>query len=567
MKTRIYITLIILSLCLSCRSLDRDPLSEASSETWYKNETQIQMSVNRLFHIDFWSDVQFLNTSLLKDECTDNFTRRTQLQAITDATINGQTSFVTSIWKFAYKNIAAANLIISNLHSAEGTISQEKLALYEANARFSRACMYGKLIFLYGDVPFYADNLSVDEFYSLGRSPKKQILEQVYEDFDFAIENLPVSYSSNEFQYATKGAAYAMKARIALYMGDYVTARDAAKGCMDLGVYKLYPDYEKLFQQGTKNSVETIFCIPRSIEQKSLFPDRVIRYQMLRVLGGWNNGGPSWDLFCSYLCTDGLPIDESPLFDPHEPFKNRDPRLRATIVEFGSEYLGIVYQPHPDSLLTTNVKTGARVSNRDSRGVDQYCSYNGLVYRKGMDESCINYDAEHDQIVIRYADVLLMYAESKIELNDIDQSVLDAMNQVRARAYANEKTYPMITTFAQDELRKILRIERRMEFAWEGSRYEDIIRWHLAEKVLNNPIYGLLDPVDLRDKVISKGGWFFPEVPPIDEDGMVDFSSMYEKGLVKLLALRKFDRDKQYLWPIPTTEILINQNIVQNPGY
>ncbi|MBC8603119.1 RagB/SusD family nutrient uptake outer membrane protein [Parabacteroides acidifaciens] len=562
----LYSALIALSFS-SCNTLDLNPLSEGSSETWYTNEDEIQMSVIRLFHQDFWKDVQFVGDQDLKDEYTDNFTRRTSLTAITNATINGQSSFVTSLWKRAYKNIAAANLIISNIQRTEGIMSEEKIAMYRANARFSRACMYGKLIFLYGDVPYYTENIDIDDFYSLGRTPKLQILEEIYKDFDYAIENLPVSYNSNSYQFATKGAAYAMKARVALYMGNYAIARDAANSCINLGKYELYPDYEKLFYPETKNSVETIFCTPRAVEQKIIFPDYVLRCQISRIIGGWNNGGPSWDLFCSYLCTDGLPIDESPLFDPHNPFRNRDPRLKATMAEFGSEYLGLIYQPHPDSLQVLNVKTGEFVENKDSRGVDQYASYNGLIAKKGMNESCLSYQVDPDNIVMRYADVLLMYAESKIELNEIDQSVLNVMNQVRARAYANESSYPVISTTDQNELRKILRIERRMEFAWEGTRYEDIIRWRLAEKVLNTPMYGMLDPESLRENVVNKGGWFFPEIPPIDEDGTVDFSGMYNKGLVKLLTNRKFDAPKQYLWPIPTTEILINSNMTQNDGY
>lgn len=554
-------------VCFSCNTLDLNPLSEGSSETWYSNEDEIEMSVTRLFHQDFWTDIQMVSNAELKDAFADNYTTRTALTAVTNATINGRTSFVATVWQRAYKNIAAANLIISNADRAAGTMTEEKIAMYKANAYFSRACMYGKLIFYYGDVPFYTENLNIEDFYSLGRTPKAEVLEHIYNDFDYAIEHLPVSYGSDSYKFATKGAAYAMKARIALYMGDYEVARDAALSCMNLGVYELYPDYEELFYPETKNSVETIFCTPRSVTQKIVFSDHILRCQIPRILGGWNNGGPSWDLFCSYLCTDGLPIDESPLFDPHNPFKNRDPRLTATIVEFGTEYMGVIYQPHPDSLTTLNVETGAIVSNADSRGVDQYASYNGLITKKGMNKSCLSYQVDPDNIVMRYADVLLIYAEAKIELNEIDQSVLDAMNQVRARAYAGLSTYPVISTTDQQELRKILRIERRMEFAWEGTRYDDIIRWRLAEKVLNTPMYGMLDPDELREKVVNTGGWFFPETPPIDEDGVADFSGMYEKGLVKLLAVRTFDASKQYLWPIPTTEILINTNMVQNTGY
>jgi hypothetical protein len=164
-----------------------------------------------------------------------------------------------------------------------------------------------------------------------------------------------------------------------------------------------------------------------------------------------------------------------------------------------------------------------------------------------------------------------MYAEAKIELNEIDQSVLNAINKVRARAYKVDYTetsqYPAVTTTNQDELRKQLRIERRMEFPVEGRRYMDIIRWGLAEKVLNNDIYGMLNVEALREKVVNEGLWFFPETPDIDKDGVADLSPMYDAGLIRRLAIRNFDATRQYLWPIPTKEIEINDNLEQNPGY
>ncbi len=110
-------------------------------------------------------------------------------------------------------------------------------------------------------------------------------------------------------------------------------------------------------------------------------------------------------------------------------------------------------------------------------------------------------------------------------------------------------------------------MERRMEFAFEGVRYSDIIRWRIAEKALNQDIYGLLDVAELREKIIEPGLWFFPMTPEIDENGIPDLSPMFEAGLVKRLAIRRFEAPKQYLWPIPTKEILINPNLEQNPGY
>ena len=231
-----------------------------------------------------------------------------------------------------------------------------------------------------------------------------------------------------------------------------------------------------------------------------------------------------------------------------------------------------MYQPHPDSTKVLNFNKGTYVTNNDTRTNTQYASYNGLVWKKGVDEDWSDdLNTIPDEIVMRYADVLLMYAESSIELGQVDQSVLDAINMVRARAYgvdmSNPGAYPAVTSSDQSTLRNIVRMERRMEFAHEGLRYMDIIRWKLADKVLNKDIYGMLDPDELRQKVVNPGLWFFPETPEIDNDGVADFDPMYNAGLIKLLAVRDFDASKQYLWPIPSKEILINDNLGQNTGY
>lgn len=581
MKNKIILFIAGIML-FSCNNLDLNPLSEGSSENWYSNDSELEMAVLALFNIDYWdAELTRVNknpttdgySQQWTDKYSDNWTARTGLSEIDGATISSQTSFVNLTWAYAYKCIAASNRILINLDKAKGSLSEDKLKVYEANARFARAAQYAKLIFLYGDVPYYTTILDIDEAFALSKTPRETILTAIYEDYDFAVDNLPVSYGAKAYQFATKGAALAMKARIALYMGDYSIAGVAAKACMDLGAYSLHPDYQKLFLSSTKNSVETVFGNPRSVELGTVIPGAGRAKEPLpRIVGGFANGGPSWDLLCSYLCTDGLPIDESPLFNPQQPFKNRDPRCSATIVEFGSPWLGFIYEPHPDTLKVLNLNTGLKVNNTGNRAVDQYASYNALVWKKKIDEDWLDLQTDPDNIVIRYADVLLMYAEAQIELGQIDQSVLDAMNRVRARAYKVNPTeinsYPIITTINQAQLRKILRTERRMEFAFEGTRYHDLIRWRLAEKALNNhPIFGILDPADLRTKLVSKGLWFFPSTPQIDDDGLVDFSAMYNAGQIKLLAERKFDTSKQYLWPIPSTEIEINPNIKQNIGY
>ena len=145
------------------------------------------------------------------------------------------------------------------------------------------------------------------------------------------------------------------------------------------------------------------------------------------------------------------------------------------------------------------------------------------------------------------------------------------MNEVRARAYGVDKSavdqYPAFTSTDQSVLRKQLRVERRMELAMEGVSYMDLIRWKLMGKVMSKKFYMMLYPSSLLiEKVVNTGDWFWPFAPDIDEDGLADFSKIEAAGKAAVIAERKWD-ERQYLWPIPTTEMLINKNMKQNPGY
>ncbi|MDD3077770.1 MAG: RagB/SusD family nutrient uptake outer membrane protein [Paludibacter sp.] len=580
MNKNIYLFILTVAflLCTACADLDLNPLSEASSENWYSNEEQIEMSVKSLYYINFWRTDQ--------DQWTDDWMDRFTLNDITGATINSEFSYGTNTWSMAYQAIATANTLISKMDNLDGVILKDKLDRYKGEAHFVRAYEYSTLISHYGDVVYYENTPDIDEAYTLSRTNKDTILQQIYKDFDYAASVLEPSYNESGSSRATKGAALALKARIALYMGDYKTARDAAKSCMDLNIYQLNSDFEKLFL--TKNAGESIFLIPRSVAlgiylknstnlvellSGERFQPLSVQHYLPRNRSGFVQNIPSWDLFCSFLCTDGLPIDESPLFNPRKPFDNRDPRCKATIVEFGSTFLSVVYQPHPDSLKVYNYITGGKVKNNDCLTNSEYAAFNGLCWKKEIDETWADdLMADPDKVIVRYADVLLMYAEAKIELGELDESMLNAINMVRARAYkvdvSQTSLYPAVAMTSQDELRKTLRIERRMEFANEGLRYMDIIRWRLAEKVLNKNNYGILYPIsDLRSNVINQGLWFFPATPDIDDDGVPNFDPMYEQGLIRLITTRKFDSSRQYLWPIPSKEIKINPNLKQNPNY
>ncbi len=563
-----YFAVLSFILMASCSKLNLNPLSEGSSENWYSTETELEMAINDLFKEVFWERPNDLWTDDLtfrgEVSSTDN------ISEMVASTLNAENSTIESLWLNNYKAISRAIKVIENLDRVTETVVESKRTRYEAIARFVRASMYARLIQHWGDVPFYLNNPTLDEAQQMERTDKAEILQAIYADYDFAAQELPVTYGASENQYPTKGAALAMKARIALYMADYQTAKTAAQSVIDLDQYTLTSDFRSQFVSSSKNTAESIFLIPRSVELGKYVSDT--RYYYPRNQGGFGSRNPTYSLFSAFLCSDGLPIDQSPLYDPQSPWENRDPRFNETFVEHGEAWLGFVFQPHPDSLTVLNLTTGRHVTNLDTRANVIHAPFNGLVMKKGINEDYSDDRmADPDFVIIRYADVLLMYAEAKIELNELDQSVVDAINKVRARAYKVDHTdvlsYPAVTLGGQAEMRKDLRFERRMELAFEGLRYMDLMRWRLAEQVLNTPIYGMLDVPELRARVVNQGLWFFPGIPSVDDNSLVDLSAIADQGLIKLYALRRFDPEKNYLWPIPAKDVLMNPHIRQNPNY
>lgn len=572
MKVKIFLAGLSLAL-VSCESMDLVPKSQGNTASWYTNETELALAANEFYILGYWQEP--LNSS---EQWCDNTTYRLQNRnpgskgTILDGTMNGQQYEVYALWEQSYKLIARANTMLENIHKAEGNVAQSVIDRYTGEACFARACKYADLIFFYGDVPYLERTETITEAEQKGRRPKEELIPLVYADFDKAIEGLPVSYGQSAPVHFTKGAAMAMKARFALYMGDYEMAEKSAKACMDLGVYSLEPDYAKLFKQSTKVNPEKVFVLPRSIENDVILDSWIVKNALPRNAGGYGSYNPSWDLLASYLCTDGLPIDESPLFDPRNPFKNRDPRCGMTIVAFNTEHCGFEYNPSPAATTIMNYTTGKTQSNQDTRKVNQYASYTGLLWKKGIDASWLEngLKVEQDYIIMRYADVLLMYAEAMIEQNKIDDSVLKAINMVRARAYgvdvSETSAYPAVKMGSQEELRKAVRIERRMEFAMENSRLQDLMRWKLASKALNGYNYIMLQPDDLLKNVVEKGLWFWGMTPQIDEDGLADFSALFNAGYCTTGAKRSFP-DREYLWPIPTHDMELCPNLTNNPGY
>lgn len=622
------------SLLFSCSDLDLSPKDSAASGSWFQTPEQFELNLNALLHHSYWP--------MERNEWTSN--EQTELDMLTDDGqnrsapgrflidgVDGTYPLAVRMWDITYTGINRCNKIITEIKKLEGEMDPERYNRIIACARFYRACFYCRIIMHFGDPVVVPEDMDMDSeagrqaAYELTRTDMWEVVDDMLREFDEIAPLLPVSYGGGEVERATQGAVYGMKARYALHFasirkwdtieldengrghgfGDaneeeakrlFKQARDAAANCMALNAYTLHSDFGELFRMSTKHSPEGIFVIPRS---KALSNNSKYQYlyggatkaKLPRLSGAptCTTCLPSWYLLCSFLDDQGKPIDESSVYDPHKPFEHRDPRCTYTIVEHGTQHLGVIFDPHFDVTEVYSAREGGMVTNNDSRSYkisgssNQYASYNGLVLKKHVDEDWLSpFEAENDKLILRYADVLLMYAEAKIELNEIDDSVLNAMNQVRARAYKADVTatsdYPAITERDQARLRTILRFERRMEFAFENLRLYDLWRWRIAEKVLNRPWIGLPKKDEkLQRAYIDDGMWFHGAVPQVDEDGCVDFMADVAKGdpnffrnnmYAQVLAECKFVAPKSYLWPIPTTTMQVMKNITENnPGY
>ncbi|MDF2193485.1 RagB/SusD family nutrient uptake outer membrane protein [Paraflavitalea sp. CAU 1676] len=562
MKKIIQLTIFTAALA-SCHKLDLNPPSEPSTGTFYSNQTELELAVNDLYRLDYWGN----DNELYSD---NDVHRGQQFQnAVISGTMTSEDATVRTYWLNCYKAIARANSFLANKDKAAANTPASVIKQYEAEMRLIRAYEYARLITHFGDVPLLKAPIPLEEAYGIGRTAKTEVFDFLNAELDFAAANLPASWPTASVKRLTKGAAFAIKARTALYMGKWAIAKAAADSVIQLanaGVYSLHPNFSQLFLKDGELSKEIIWSIPRDEKQKVFgAAEGWVKEHMLRTAGGYGAIIPSRDVVDAFECTDGLPIDESPLYNPRQPFKNRDPRLTATVVEFGTPWMGYSYQPHPDSLTTRSYKTGAMVANFDNRAVREFASFTGFLWKKGIDQSWADRLVEdNDAIIVRLADMLLTYAEAKIELGEVDGTVLDAINKVRARAYGVPFTavasYPALTALDPIALKKVVRRERRVEFVKEGLRYMDLIRWRLAENVLTRPVIGIPDPAKQ-----DRNKWPFPGTTPLDDDGIADYSGFGAD--VKILVERKFDKSKQYLWPIPAIERRVNPNISQNDNY
>ncbi len=435
------------------------------------------------------------------------------------------------LWSSSYVTIQKANFFLLNVVNTP--MSTAGKASMIAQVRFIRAYQYFMLTQLYGDAVFDTATVTTTQANTASRTPKADIVKFELGELTAAAADLPASYPSAQLGHITKGAALALKMRIELYEADYTDCITDAQAVMQLG-YSLYPSYSGLFRVGNEGNSEDILDVQYMANTHS---NGTLGVMLPNSIGGWSSIDPLQALVDNYETINGkLITDPASGYDPSHPYDNRDPRLKETVLVPGGSYAdgSLVYYDPLDAPSVDYYSSG----NNSSRTGYEVLKFTSYLSDLGMDI----FNTGLDMMLIRYAEVLLSYAEAKIELGQIDGSVYAAINQVRVRAGLPSIDQSVYNS--QSTLRTLIRRERRSEFAMEGLRWFDIQRWKIGPQVMNGEVYGT--------RVGSVNS----------TTGNVSFTGDNIK-----VENRLFDAGKNYLWPIPQAQRDVDKNLIQNPGY
>ena len=542
MKSKIYITLTILIsavILVSCNEdfLETTPKDFASPGAYITGEREAEILVNGVYdQLDFGgSEAPAYQRTypFYFDVMTDNAFNRSPWEGATDfarGTATAESNRVLWKWSRNYQGIARANSFLFAIDNV--SLESDKIPRYIAETKFLRAWYYHDLVNFFGDVPLIL--LSGDlENGQPARSPKQEVIEQILKDIDEAIPDLPLTYSNAENNgRVTKGAAMAFKARVLLYDRQWEKSAAAAKQVMDLGLYSLYPDYLGLFLEDNEAAVtdtEALFQVYFTAQTNASFFQQPL-------MEWWPSFLPTLQLAESYYMSNGLPItDPASGYDPDNPYMNRDPRLAMSIYYPGApwtvEFWGRIDTVFDENWIIAGSGFKPKKWTNNGKAVDR------------------NNGEGTNKLLIRYAEVLLTYAEAKNEASGPDGTVYAAIDELRNRVGMSTLTEAM-PGIGQDQMREVIRNERRIELVFEGFRINDIRRWRIGEEVMVDALG--YDPELLKDKKYPGDGlgttpdWQY-------ESRIIDF--------------RAFNSERDYLWPIPQVEINSNPNMKQNPGY
>jgi hypothetical protein len=592
MKKLIYIPLALSVILMSgCdKFLDRKPLDASSSSTYMINQAEMEQGLTGVYASALWTFPN--NTPLLfaVESSTDLAIKRggnaEDLAAMGEAgpfLINN--SLVNTCWNAGYRQVNRANMMLRDMENGKANVTPTAFGRIRAEVLVLRASAYFHLLYMFGDIPFYTAPPIVDEVLSQTKTPVATIVQALYADLDESVAAFDAANASPILGNGrvNKGVALGLKARLALLIKDYRTAASATKAVIDGGQYNLNPNYQNLFLlagQVTNAGREIMFNQTYPTDQLNPQNWQVVIGIPRQVTNSQSSHFPTQVLVDKFEGRDGLRIDQSAVYNPATPRLNRDNRLRWTLYMPGDtmEYRNnnpIMPYVNPVERTIFNIHSNVRfrfnwntsvfdnvTGNNDwigaqAAGIQWQVSATGniggvgYVWRKYVDPTQYVWETKTGFIQMRYAEILLMYAEAKIELNEIDGTVTTAINNVRRRA-----GQPDVTQLTQAALRQVVRREFAVEFAGEGRRLFDLRRWDIYSAANSFPVVGAaLDPA------------VPPATPTFDQDDNPNYSSSINQRIRFRNQTRNNSNVRYKLWPIPQFEIDVNPKITQNPGW
>lgn len=440
--------------------LEQNPQTDLSENDFYKTADDILSAVNGAYSSLPEGDI-YGNWYVFGEIPSDN-TRNQLSGSVTTQNefdqfyIDTQNSMIASFWKAAYKVINRTNTVLGRIDGIE--INAELANRYKLECKFIRALMYFNLVRVYGDVPLVLKEISISESYDILREPKENVYNQIIADLKEA-QGLPVSYSTAEDGRATQGAAKALLADVYMTLHKYAEAETILAEIINSGRYSLLENtpgslnidgYKKVFSPVNHNSKEGIFEI-----------------QFLK--GGYGEGSNYANNFApensgtNVVAVGGTGGNNIPEMDIYNAYEEGD--LRRDF----SMSLGYY----------DNRKNNEWVESR------YVCKFMDVPYQ--------NNDASNNYPVIRYADVILMYAEA-LNQNGKTAEACKYLNMTRRRGfgYQTTETSPVdLQTTDKAQFALMVEQERRVELAFENHRWFDLIRTGRAVEVMKSKGFSL----------------------------------------------------------------------------
>lgn len=453
---RTYLFAALLTAALTgCKEqfLDLSPISQANTGTFYKTSADLLNAVNGAYGALQFAG-QYGNFYVVSEIPSDD-TTPVLSGSVTDQDefdkfyLRTTNPFLAARWSDGYRGIYRANAVIDR--SADIQMDEDLKKRIVGEAKFLRALMYFNMVRVFGDVPLVLKEITdPQEGYTFGRTPAAEVYSQIIKDLTDAEAVLPATYTGANVGRATRGAAKSLLGKVYITQKKYAEAAPKLKEVIDAGTYELLPSYADVFRASNKNHKESIFDVQYkkgNIGEGSGFANAYAPENSGNAViqfGGGGNNRPTPDMVQAY-----------------EPGDTRKDVSLAT------------------SYVNAN---GARID------------YNFV--RKYRDTPVVNGDSEDNWPVLRYADVLLMYAEALNEQGKTAEA-LPFLNQIRKRAGIPEKTLADVGT--QAAMRQALEQERRVELAFEGHRWFDLVRTGRALDVLKAKAQAIGIKTDLKE--------------------------------------------------------------------